>query len=170
MKLSQEEKQEILGKIKDVLAMLKSETVKLNIIRTATNEVATQIGYKITTDLDLIDQEQQTQNADIRKKVYIVGKVTGEDKIECAHKFAKAEKDIESLGFKAINPLKVVGTWDISWQDAMRLCVAELVKADAVYVLPDAVNSKGATKELDLCATLKIFCSYDPESIEAELS
>jgi hypothetical protein len=45
----------------------------------------------------------------MKKKIYIVGKVSGEPLAECTMKFATAQKEIESQGLIAINPLAVVG-------------------------------------------------------------
>lgn len=124
----------------------------------------------VVASLELIEKEQETRKANIKKKVYIIGKVTGEDKISCTHKFYKAKKEIEALGFTAINPLEVVVTWHISWQDAMRLCIEQLVKADGVYVLPCASQSKGAQVELEICNTLQIIYTTNIQALKTSIS
>ena len=91
-----------------------------------------------------------------KKKIYIAGKISGEDPTKCAGKFLKAENEIEFQGFEAINPLKIVGTWDTTWEDAMRKCIAALMTADAILLLPDWADSRGARIEQDIAFRVKI--------------
>ncbi len=92
----------------------------------------------------------------MKKKIYIAGKVTGENKLECINKFKEAERQINELGHEAINPLRVVGTWDVTWSDAMRKCIAALMTADVLYTLPCVVSSKGAFIECSLASVIDI--------------
>ena len=92
----------------------------------------------------------------MKKKIYIAGKVTGEPKHNCSVKFAKAAKEIEALGFEAVNPLEVVGTWDITWEAAMRICIAKLMECDKVYMLPCCGKSNGARIEIRIASVIKI--------------
>ena len=89
-------------------------------------------------------------------KIYIAGKVTGEAIHQATMKFGEAQQKIQELGHEAINPLEVVGTWKISWRDAMRKCITALMTADAVLLLPCSKDSKGAQFEMELCAKLSI--------------
>ena len=57
------------------------------------------------------------------KKIYIAGKVSGETQVECAMKFSAVQKQVEALGFEAINPLEVVGNWEATWEEAMKKCI-----------------------------------------------
>lgn len=88
------------------------------------------------------------------KKVYIAGKVTGEPRLECAAKFQKAQDLLKNLGFEPVNPLQVVGTWEISWEEAMKKCIKALMDCDALFVLPCVTDSKGAKIEVELAASL----------------
>lgn len=81
------------------------------------------------------------------KKIYIAGKVTGENQMECAYKFAAAQKGLEDQGFEAVNPIEVVGDWETPWEIAMDLCLAALETCDAIFMLPDHINSRGALIE-----------------------
>jgi len=89
-------------------------------------------------------------------KVYIAGKVSGEPVAECTMKFGTAQKEIEALGYEAVNPLEVVGSFDVSWEVAMRICIKALMDCDAILLLPDVAHSKGANLEIDLVLNLKM--------------
>lgn len=101
-----------------------------------------------------------------KPKIYIAGKVTGEPKHTCALKFAMAAKEVEALGFEAINPIAVVKDFNAKWNHAMKLCIAELLKADALYHLPCAKFSKGAQIELQLARDLKTPTFYELETLK----
>lgn len=92
----------------------------------------------------------------MKQKIYIAGKVTGEDRAECTAKFQKAQEAIEALGFEAINPLQVVGDWQTPWNKAMRMCIAKITECDAIAMLPDWSRSKGAIIEWDIAKHLEI--------------
>lgn len=89
-------------------------------------------------------------------KIYIAGKVTGEPIHECTMKFGKAQKELEDLGHHPINPLEVVNNWKAEWQDAMKICIKALLDADAILLLPDYRQSKGALLEFDIARRLEI--------------
>lgn len=78
--------------------------------------------------------------------VYISGKITGEDNY--IKKFAKAEKKLTDLGYTVLNP-----TWikvELSYEQYMRIDVAMLIEADAICMLDNYEDSKGALWELKL--------------------
>jgi hypothetical protein len=90
------------------------------------------------------------------KKIYIAGKVTGEPIHSCALKFAMAQKEIEALGFEAVNPIEVVGDFKSRWAPAMKKCIKAMMDCDALFILPCAKGSKGAKIEKNLAFDLKI--------------
>jgi hypothetical protein len=90
------------------------------------------------------------------KSIYIAGKVSGEPIAECTMKFGTAQKEIENQGFKAINPLEVVGDWQTPWQPAMKLCLLALICCDAILLLDDWQDSRGAMIEQKLAQDLGI--------------
>lgn len=77
----------------------------------------------------------------MKKKIYIAGKVTGTPIGDCTMKFGSAQKQLEALGFEAVNPLVVVNDWHCTWDHAMRLCIKALMDCDAMYILPCASDS-----------------------------
>ena len=91
-----------------------------------------------------------------KKKIYIAGKVTGEPVHSTALKFAMAKKEVESLGFEAINPIELVGDFRTPWDTAMRICIKALMDCDAVVLLPDWANSKGAMFEHEIAERLEM--------------
>lgn len=91
-----------------------------------------------------------------RGAIYIAGRVTGEDRLECAAKFATAQNELRRHGFQTINPLEVVGSWETPWQEAMKLCIKALLNCDAVFMLPCCAKSKGARLETRLASALGI--------------
>lgn len=90
----------------------------------------------------------------MKKKIYIAGKVTGLPQQEVVEKFAKAQKDIEEMGFEVVNPIVVVNDFETPWNKAMRMCIAGLTECDAIVLLPDWHESKGARLESDLSIAL----------------
>lgn len=95
-------------------------------------------------------------------RVYIAGKVTGEPLAQCTMKFGQAQKLIESKGYEAVNPLALIYDYkaglnrEVEWNEAMKICLINLLACDAVYVLKDWEKSPGAMLEVSLAEKLKI--------------
>ena len=92
----------------------------------------------------------------MKNKIYIAGKVTGEDLAKCTMKFGTAQMELEKAGFEAINPLEVVGDWKAEWKPAMQKCLPALIGCDAVLMLPCYSESRGACIEKQLAYDLDI--------------
>ena len=90
------------------------------------------------------------------KKIYIAGKVSGLPIAEVSMKFGSAQQELETKGFKAVNPLRVVNDWKATWEEAMKKCIRALTECDAVYLLPCYVDSPGAKFEIDIAHKLGI--------------
>lgn len=80
-------------------------------------------------------------------RIYISGKITGEKHF--MRKFAKAERKLKRAGYDVINPAKINAKLpkNSKWRDYMIVSLAELSTADAIYMLPDWQESKGAKIE-----------------------
>lgn len=89
-------------------------------------------------------------------KIYIAGKVTGLDPEQTKLKFSLASIELTQKGFEVANPISIVKNSQANWNEAMKLCIAELVTCDAVLLLPCHINSKGAIIEKKLCDDLEI--------------
>lgn len=79
------------------------------------------------------------------KKVYIAGKITGLDRAEVQRKFGAAEKLLRELGAIPFNPLCLPEGLD--WEDYMPICLMAIQACDAVYLLDNWRDSKGAKVE-----------------------
>lgn len=79
-------------------------------------------------------------------KIYIAGKITGEDYQKCFDKFQAIDDTLTDVGYQVINPLKIVpkGT---EWEEAMTLCKPHIINTDIVFFLNDWKHSEGAQLE-----------------------
>ena len=76
-------------------------------------------------------------------KIYIAGKITGNPNYK--EQFAAAEKKLKAEGHQVINP-----TWKplgLSYKQCIDLGLAELSQCDAIYLLSNWRESKGAGLE-----------------------
>lgn len=80
-------------------------------------------------------------------KIYISGKITGLPIGEVVAKFREAERKIRKFGQDPINPLNNGLPIETEWADQMGKDIALLLRADAIYMLPDWQHSDGATIE-----------------------
>jgi len=92
----------------------------------------------------------------IGKRVsYISGKVTGVPQNLVIEKFGRIEKLLESAGYLVINPASMI-PFDMDWYEAMRTCLALLMRCDCIYLLNDWRSSRGATIERALALDMGI--------------
>lgn len=81
-------------------------------------------------------------------KIYIAGKITGFSRDEYMAKFAKAQKKFEAEGNLVMNPAYVNATDGFDHSEYLHVCYAMIDVCDAVYMLSDWQQSKGARMEL----------------------
>lgn len=80
--------------------------------------------------------------------VFISGAVTGHD--DYLERFAEAEQALLAKGYDVVNPAKVLTTLPhlhTNWQACMDITLFLLETCDAIYMLPNWINSKGARVE-----------------------
>jgi hypothetical protein len=86
----------------------------------------------------------------VMKKFQLVGKVTGENRVKTLQKFSDAAHltKVKYPAKEVINPMDLCRVrW--SWFRCMVVCLYNLIfKADAIALLPDWCNSKGARIEV----------------------
>ena len=86
------------------------------------------------------------------RKIYISGKITGLPIGEVIAKFHAAEDKIRRFGFEPVSPLGNGLPLDTDWADHMGKDISLLLKSDAIYLLPDYDESRGA--QIELCVAL----------------
>lgn len=98
----------------------------------------------------------------MQKRIYIAGKVTGEDWAKCFEKFRNAHSHLTAQGFTVVNPMMLINDEACEWKEAMRKCIVDMLCCDAVYMLPCWTQSRGATLERFIAGSVGI------EIIEAQ--
>ena len=81
-------------------------------------------------------------------KIYIAGKITGDDAYK--EKFSAAAAALEREGHTVLNPAVLPEGMEPA--DYMRICLAMIDIADEVVFLPDTVKSTGAVLEHQYCS------------------
>lgn len=102
--------------------------------------------------------------------VYIAGKITGLDAQATSIKFANAASEL--LGIKCYpfnpHPYVVKNKLDLQpYNEIMKICIKHLITCDAVFMLPDWRESKGATIEHEVAKMLEIPIFYDISKINS---
>jgi hypothetical protein len=81
-----------------------------------------------------------------RTKVFISGKVTGIEYYVAYQTFANADRQLSSMGYQVINPMKICRkNW--SWLRCMAKCLWAIYFCDKIYQLPNWQESRGARIE-----------------------
>lgn len=82
------------------------------------------------------------------KKIYIAGKISGEQRWSVFSKFMAAESQVKLKypGCEVVNPIRFCGS-EWPWLDCMRVCITHLMGCDAIYMLKDWKQSRGARLE-----------------------
>lgn len=109
-----------------------------------------------------------------KKQIYISGKITGDDNYRA--KFAMARDRLTRDGYNVLNPVEkadklerlhqALGRAAPSWSDYMRKCLVTIIDADAVYMLRDWQESRGARLEHYIASELGINIVYEEEAAE----
>jgi len=89
------------------------------------------------------------------KKVYVAGKISGLDYELVKKKFTDAHNLLLFLGLSPVIPIFLCKA-DWNWWRCMAVCLWNLAQCDAIYLLPDWQNSRGARIERKFAKLLKI--------------
>ena len=85
-------------------------------------------------------------------KVYISGSITKDP--DYREHFRIAEEKLRAMGMKVFNPVKFEADPDKSWEDYMRIDIAQLTRCRAIYLLKGWKKSRGARLEYRIAKEL----------------
>lgn len=94
------------------------------------------------------------------EKIYVAGKVTGMEE-EAKELFALAIIRLLAAGKQPVNPMRLNHDHDGKWESYMKVCIPALCNCDAIYMLPNWQESKGANIEHSLAEKLGMTIYYE---------
>lgn len=80
-------------------------------------------------------------------KVYVAGKISGLDRKSAGEKFASTAEKLKADGHEVFVPTVLPDYPNVPHEDYMHVCYAIIDICDAVYMLKDWQDSKGARLE-----------------------
>lgn len=89
------------------------------------------------------------------KKIYICGKITDMVWGTARAKFKQVEEMLKDRGYAVVNPIELCSP-ETDWQRCMRKDIRELVTCDAIYVMDNWQDSKGARIEVAVAKELNL--------------
>lgn len=97
--------------------------------------------------------------------IYISGKITGIE--DTAHQlFQDAEDFLTRVkGHRVVNPLKLEHNHDKSWHSYLREDIKALCDCDAIYMLDNWTDSKGAIIEPTIAIYIGIKVIYQSQTV-----
>lgn len=96
-------------------------------------------------------------------KIYISGKISDLPTEQVREKFAKAEAQIRAFGHEPVNPLDNGQPSTATWAQQMTASIALLFECDAIYLLPDWGDSRGARIEANIAEECGLEILHQPE-------
>jgi hypothetical protein len=92
-------------------------------------------------------------------KCYISGKITNLPEEVYLQKFAEGMEEVRAMNMHPVNPCFIPHDHDKSWQSYMKHDIIEMMKCDALYMLNNWQESRGAKIEWQIADSLgmKIF-------------
>jgi len=85
-----------------------------------------------------------------KDKIYISGAISGLNYENVVDKFVKAENHLTEQGYTVFNPLKNGLDKNFGWEQHMAVDLATLMECDSIYILNDALHSRGARIEMSI--------------------
>lgn len=102
-------------------------------------------------------------------KIYTAGKISGLNREDVIKKFEAAQKCLVANGHQVFIPSVLPAYDEVSHEDYLHICYAMIDICDAVYMLSDWQQSKGARMELQYAADHRKEILYeDPGTKEAD--
>lgn len=85
-------------------------------------------------------------------KIYISGKITGLPIQDVRQKFEDVKALLDEIGFDAVNPM--ASHDEMTWEQHMVKDIELLMSCDAIYMMDNWIDSKGAQIEYDIANRL----------------
>lgn len=101
-------------------------------------------------------------------KIYIAGKITGLDREAVIAKFAVIAAKLTEQGHEPFVPCVLPDYLDVPHGDYMHVCYAMIDICDAIYMLKDWQESKGARMELQYAADWQKKIIYEDDASREE--
>lgn len=101
-----------------------------------------------------------------KKRIYISGKISGMEE-KAFELFEEAEMLLHTYGYEVINPMKLPHNHDKQWHSYMREDIKALCECDAIYMLRNWKDSRGAQIEFELANYLEIDIIHQHHNIAA---
>jgi hypothetical protein len=93
-------------------------------------------------------------------KVYISGQIGNLPEEEYQQNFAVGMEEVRAMNMHPVNPCNLLHEHDKSWQSYMKHDIIEMLKCDALYMLNNWHNSKGAKIEWQIATFLGMQVFY----------
>lgn len=97
-------------------------------------------------------------------KIYIAGKVTGENESDVQNKFFSAKIPLIKQGHKVMSPAVLTTNAGFEHGEYIHICYAMIDVCDAIYMLSDWQKSKGARMELQYACDHQKEIMYQDEA------
>ncbi len=102
-------------------------------------------------------------------KIYISGKITGLPITEARQCFDDVEALLEEIGLEPVNPMKKKLSDNATWEQHMVKDIELLLRCDAIYMMANWVDSKGAQIEYDIATRMGLDFLFESEHLERNM-
>ena len=98
-------------------------------------------------------------------KVYIAGKISGLPIQEAKERFDNAQALLESCGLDPVNPMSKGLPENSTWEQHMVKDIELLLRCDAIYLMDNWGDSRGAQIEYDIADRMKLEFIFESDHI-----
>lgn len=98
-------------------------------------------------------------------KVYISGKISGLPIQEAKERFDNAQALLESCGLDTVNPMSKEMPENATWKQHMVKDIELLLSCDAIYLMDNWADSRGAQIEYDIANRMKLEFIFESDYI-----
>lgn len=97
-------------------------------------------------------------------KVYVAGKISGLERHHAIYMFERAKDMLKARGHEPFIPTVLPVYDDVAYEDYLHICYAMIDVCDAIYMLSNWQQSKGARIELQYASDWKKKIMYEDEN------